>query len=158
MPISSYKGMQMKQMVAQHLGPISHGSSSYEQPSTLSPKESARDYRIARNMPGRFFQGLHKMHIVLPKDEGAKQIATGNDRNAQIQKAQAARQAEFMRQASMPWLSHFMVTETDKQRENNVAMASFVKQRQLSPPSTYGQFYAFMHALSAAFGNLSSGQ
>jgi hypothetical protein len=158
MPVSPYRGMQMKHLVASHLGPVSTGSASRPEPSTLSPRESARDYRISRNMPARFFQGLRKWGTVLPKDEGSKQIATGNDYNAQIAKAQSARQAEFMRQARMDWLNHFMVTKTDKQRENNIAMAAFVKQRQLSPPSTYGQFYAFMHALSAAFGNLSQGQ
>jgi len=37
---------------------------------------------------------------------------------------------------------------------NNPAQASFVSQRQLTVPNAYGQFYAFMKALSAAFGTL----
>ncbi len=48
-----------------------------------------------------------------------------------------------------------MHTPTDAQRLNNPAQAAAFNQRQLSIPSSYGQFYAFMHALAAAFGNLS---
>lgn len=79
--------------------------------------------------------------MVLPKD---------------TEHSQALRQLEWNRQASMPWLSHFMVTSTDKERLNNPGQTALVKQRQLAPPSSYGQFYAFMHALSAAFGTIKS--
>jgi len=70
--------------------------------------------------------------------------------------SQPMRNAEWFRQSAMPWGSHFMVTPTDKQRENNFAMQQHNKQKQLSDPSTYGQFYAFMHAMSAAFGTVRS--
>lgn len=71
-------------------------------------------------------------------------------------KSQPMRNAEWFRQSAMPWGSHFMVTPTDKERENNSAMSQHNRQKQLSDPSTYGQFYAFMHALSAAFGTVRS--
>ncbi len=88
-----------------------------------------------------FYQGLHVQRMVLPND---------------TQNSQALRQLEWNRQAAMPWLSHFMVTPTDAQRLNNPAQTAAMKQRQLAPPSSYGQFYAFMHALSAAFGTIQS--
>jgi hypothetical protein len=72
--------------------------------------------------------------------------------------SQAGRNAEWLRQSAMPWGSHFMITETDKQRENNWAMTQHNAQKQYKDPSTYGQFYAFMHALSAAFGTIRSEQ
>jgi len=71
--------------------------------------------------------------------------------------SQQARINEWWKQSAMPWGNHFMVTETDKQRENSIGLAYQNKQKQLADSSTYGQFYAFMHALSAAFGTIRSG-
>lgn len=65
-----------------------------------------------------------------------------------------SRELEYRRQAAMSWNSNYQETPTDGNRENNYAQNSFVKQRQLSAPSTYGQWRAFMTALSAAFGNV----
>lgn len=141
--ISPHAGMQMKAMVKSHLGPTSHGSASYEQPSTLSPQESQRNYKITSWLNSKNFMGAVVTRVELPHDK---------------QDSHHSRVAEFWRQSAMPWGSQFMQTPTDPQRLNNPAQSSFVKQRQLNVGSTYGQFYAFMHALSAAFGNLSSGK
>jgi hypothetical protein len=140
--LSPHTGMQMKHMVASHLGPTSHGSSSYEQPSTLSPAESDRNYKITARLNAKNFMGNVFTRFVLPHDP---------------EHAHEARAAEYFRQSAMPWGSVYMHTPTDPNRLNNPAQSSFVKQRQLNVGSTYGQFYAFMHALSAAFGNLSTG-
>ncbi len=61
----------------------------------------------------------------------------------------------YFTQLVMPWNNVFMpVTPNQSHRLSNPAQASFVQQRQLTVPNTYDQFYAFMHALSAAFGTL----
>ena len=132
---SPYGGMTMKKIVASRL----------TQTPILDPKESARNQNIAANMRTKSFMGNIVTRFVLPHDG-----ATDDS----IRKAQASRQNEFMRQAVMPWGNSFMSTATDQARLNNNAQASFVRQRQLTIPSSYGSFYAFMHALSAAFGNL----
>ena len=142
-PLSPQHGMLMTAMVRKALGPTSTGTESYPEPSFLDTNESQRNYQVASRLRGMWWKAfMVPRHMVLPKDD-----LDG--------KAQAARDAEWYRQGAEPWKSHFMVTPTDPQRLNNPAHSAFVKQRQLSPPSTYGQFYAFMHALSAAFGNLS---
>jgi hypothetical protein len=136
-------GQRMKQMVKEHLGPVSHGSASYEQPSTLSPQESQRNYKITAWLNSKNFMGNVVTRLTYPHDK------TGS---------QQKRELEWFRQASMPWGDTFMKTPTDPQRLNNPQQQAFVKQRQLTIPDSYGQFYAFMHALSAAFGNLSQGK
>lgn len=141
--MSPNTGMQMKQMVRSHLGPQSTGSDSTPNPSTLSPAESARNYKITAWLNSKNFMGTVFTRFVLPGDT--------DDSHAQ-------RTAEFWRQSAMPWGNTFMVTPTDQQRLNNPAHSSFVKQRQLNVGSDYGRFYAFMHALSAAFGQLNTGQ
>ncbi len=111
------------------------------------PDESQRNYQIAANMRKMaHIVNTTIMRVVLPND------GHGSD---QWKKAQAARQAEWYHQASMPYYSNFMHTPTDAQRLNNPSQAAAFNQRQLSIPSSYGQFFAFMHALSAAFGQLS---
>ncbi len=138
---SPHANMTMATMVKHHLGPVSHGSSSYEEPSTLSPAESARNYKITARLNAKNFMGNIVRWMVLPGDKAD---------------SQKERDAEWFKQASMPWGNTFMHTPTDNERLNNPAQSSFVKQRQLNVGSTYGQFYAFMRALSAAFGNLST--
>jgi hypothetical protein len=64
------------------------------------------------------------------------------------------KKAAYFTQLVMPWNSQFMFTPTDKERLNNPSQHSFMQQRQLTVPNAYGQFYAFMKALSAAFGTL----
>lgn len=73
-----------------------------------------------------------------------------------IAKAQATREQQFRENTGYARFSTFMVTPTDQQRLNNPAQASFVQQRQLTVPNTRNQFYAFMHAIAAAFGTLDS--
>jgi hypothetical protein len=136
-----HANMAMKQMVKSHLGPVAHGSSSYEQPSTLSPVESQRNYKIASWLNAKNFMGNIYTRFVFPGDESNSHTGRAN---------------EFFRQSAMPWGSNFMHTPTDAQRLNNPAMSSFTKIPQKTIPDTYGQFYAFMHAMSAAFGNLQS--
>jgi hypothetical protein len=136
--------MTMKHMVASHLGPQSTGGASTPNPSTLSPAESQRNYQITARLNQKNFMGNIVRRMILPMD---------------TPQSQQQRDAEWFRQAAMPWGSAFMHTPTDPQRLNNPAQSSFTKQRQLNVGSSYGQFYAFMHALSAAFGQLnSSGQ
>lgn len=134
-----HAGMTMKSMVNSHLGPTSHGTSSYVEPSTLSPAESQRNYAIASRLNQKNFMGNVYKWFTLPNDP---------------ENAQTMRRDEYFRQCAMPWGSVFMQTPTDAQRLNNPAQQSFVSQRQLSVPNTYSQFYAFMHAMSAAFGQL----
>jgi hypothetical protein len=142
--LSGYGGMHMKEMVHQHLGPVSSGGSSSPDPSYLDTSESARNYKITARLNAKNFMGNIVTRVELPNDKG--------DDN------QIARNKEWFRQAAMPWGYTWMTTPNQAQRMNNNAQASFVKQRQLSIPNTYGQFYAFMHALSAAFGNLGTGK
>jgi len=111
----------------------------------LDAKESQRAQAIAANMRTQSFQGNTLRRMVLAGD--------GNTDDSR-RKAQAGRTAEWRRQAAMPWGNFFMHTPTDAQRLNNPAQASALKQRQLTIPSSYGQFYAFMHAMSAAFGSV----
>jgi hypothetical protein len=146
-----FSGKSMAQIVAARLAPVNPNGVNY----TTVPQsatESARNYKIAANMRTKDFTGNIVTRVTLPWD--APKGTEPDERGRYIKQAQAARQAEYMRQAAMPWGSQFMVTPTDGARLNNPAQQSFVTQRQLTTPSTYGQFYAFMHAMSAAFGQL----
>lgn len=151
--VSAYRGMTMKKIVAKALAPITPGGVN-DTTVPQSAQESARNQAIASFWNGMNFRGMIIPRVVLPND--AHKDAIGDNRSDQIEKAQARRQAEWNRQSAMPWGNSFMHTPTDAQRLNNPAQQSFVSQRQLTVPNTYGQFYAFMHAMSAAFGNLSS--
>lgn len=106
-----------------------------------SAKESQRNFHIQGYRNAGVLRGGVKINVDLPGD---------------TKDSRAIRRAEQVRQSVQPWGNHFMVTPTDAQRMNNVSQQSFVKQRRLAPPNSYGQFYAFMHALSAAFGSLQS--
>ena len=103
----------------------------------ISEQEGQHDFNLQRFRA--FYQGLLVRRTVLPND---------------TKKSQPLRQMEFNRQSAMPWGNQFMVTATDKDRLDNPSQIAAVSQRQLAPPSTYGQFYAFMNALSAAFGTI----
>jgi len=131
----------MKHIVAHRLAPPTPGGIN----TTTVPqsaRESQRNYAIQGFWSGmNFLVGNVFRRMELPNDDPHG-------------KAQAAREQEWRRQTAMPWGSQFMHTPTDAQRLNNPAHASFVKQRQLTVPSSYGQFYAFMRAMSAAFGQL----
>lgn len=106
-----------------------------------SARESQKNFFIQGFRNAGVLRGGVKINVDLPKDS---------------KDSREARRLEQIRQSVQPWNNAFMVTPTDGQRLNNVSQQSFVKQRQLAPPNSYGQFYAFMHALSAAFGSLQS--
>ena len=106
-----------------------------------STSEGAHNYGLQRFRA--FYQGLHVQRMVLPND---------------VKESQIGRQYEWNRQSSMPWGNSFMVTPTDKGRLSNPAVSAARKQRQLTIPDSYGQFYAFMKALSAAFGTIQGGR
>jgi hypothetical protein len=128
--------MTMQQIVAHKLQTNGEGVN-YTVAATLSPAESKRNYGFQKFL--HYFQGLQDQRVVLPND---------------TEKSQPARDLEQRRQTAEPWKSVFMVTQTDKERENNISQQAYMKQRRLVPDNTYGSFYAFMHALSAAFGQL----
>lgn len=144
---SPFKGMTMAKMIAARQEAT---TPSNNQVASLNPQESKRNYAITARLNAKNFMGMVVTRVVLPKDVPAG--ATDDQAVHLIQKAQAARQTEVYRQASEPWKSRFMMTPTDSQRLNNPGMQQMVSQKQLAPPNTYGQFYAFMHALAAAFG------
>ena len=136
---SNYKGMTVSQIMAAKMlqGPVSTGLNLTTVP--MSADESKRNFGFQKFR--NFYQGLLVQRMELPKD---------------TKDSQAHRQAEWNRQSSMTWGNSFMRTPTDKERLANPAQESFVKQRQLWPPNSYQQWYAFMQAMSAAFGTLRS--
>jgi hypothetical protein len=112
--------------------------------------DSDRIENIQANLRGVAFRNDWTRVIIPGDDCGCGGAASA----ASIKKAQDAREKQFRIEASYGRFSQFMVTPTDQERLNNPAQQSFVQQRQLSIPSTTGQFYAFMHAIAAAFGSL----
>lgn len=141
------KGYTMSCLVKKKMAPPSPGGIDPNYTASLDARESQRNFTIASSMR----QIAHVVNtkiirVALPGDG-----TTDDD----IQKAQNVRQQEWYANVNMPYYSNFMHTPTDAQRLNNPAQMSNVQQRQLTIPNTYGQFYAFMHALSAAFGQLS---
>lgn len=140
-------GKTMSHMVHTRMAPVPQGalSPSYV---PLDAAESARNQAISAGMRKiAHVTNTTIMRVILPNDGRNEE---------EVEKAQAHRQAEWMSQAAMPWGSAFMHTPTDRARLNNPAQASMVSQRQLTIPNSYGQFYAFMHAMSAAFGQLNA--
>lgn len=136
---SNYKGMTCAQIMASKniQGPVGAAINVTTVP--ISAEESKRNFGFQKFRT--FFQGLLVQRMVLPND---------------TQHSQAYRQVEWNRQAAMPWGNAYMRTATDKDRLSNPSQESFVKQRQLVPPNSYQQWYAFMQAMSAAFGSLRS--
>lgn len=118
----------------------------FEQPRYLNPsytsfnqEQGSRDYKITTylndlNFRGMTVNAIMENPLVTPNVEHKKQ--------------------EYYKQLHMQWNNEFMHTPTDINRLGNPAQQSFVAQRQMSIPNVYGQFYAFMKALSAAFGTL----
>src|SRR5260370_29323682 len=127
---SPHKGKTVAQMmVKQHLAPPDCAGINYDVvPQSL--KEGQHNFALQKFR--HFYQGLKVQRMVLPKD---------------TEHSQQLRQLHWNRQAAMPWANHFMVTHTDNQRLNNPGQTALGKQKQLAPPSSYGQFYAFMQAL-----------
>lgn len=107
----------------------------------FSESEGQRDFKIQRNINEMNFRGLTVNAIYA---------------NKLVSQNVAVKKAAYFQQLRMDWNNEFMVTPNQPERLNNPAHASFVRQRQLTVPNAYGQFYAFMRALSAAFGTLQS--
>jgi len=119
---------------------------SLETPRYLNPsytsfdeQQGTRDYKITAQLNEMNFRGLTVTAIM------DNRLVTPNVEQ---------KKEEYYKQLHMQWNNEFMHTPTDKQRLNNPAQDSFVSQRQMTIPNVYGQFYAFMKALSAAFGTL----
>lgn len=136
---SPYKGLTMQKMVAARL--VENGAGINQTvTASLSPAESDRNWRIQQGLIGKTFSSFdHRTRVALPHDQD---------------ESMGQRSQEWRRQLAQPWESAFMVTPTDGKRLNNMSQTSFVQQRRLTVGSTYGQWYAFMHALAAAFGTL----
>ncbi len=141
------KGATMATLVKVKLAPPAPGGIDPNYTASLDARESQRNFTIASSM-------RQIAHIVNTKIIRVALPGDGMDED-QVRKAQDVRQQEWYSNANMPYYSNFMHTPTDAQRLNNPAQMANVQQRQLTIPNTYGQFYAFMHALSAAFGQLS---
>jgi hypothetical protein len=136
---STYKGMTVTQIMAgkKLQPPVGAGINTTTVP--ISGTESKDNYGFAKFR--NFYQGLIVRRMHLPND---------------TRESQAYRQVEWDRQSAMPWGNAYMHTPTDKERLNNPAQKAAVSQRQLVPPNSYQQWYAFMQAMSAAFGSLRS--
>lgn len=109
----------------------------------FSSVEAKRAWGINANLSAKNFRGWDKQRVVLPSD------------NQDVAGKQLSRRNVYYHNAAMARYSQFMVTPSDAQRMNNPQQASFNRQRQLVGPNSTHQFYAFMHALSAAFGQVS---
>ena len=126
----------LSKTIKKALAPPTYLNPSY---TSFSEEEGARDYKIQVAVNEQNFRGMTVTHV-------QNKLVTPN-----LQQ----KRDEYFRQAVMPWNSQFMPPEPSMpQRLNNPMQSSFVTQRQMTIPNTYGQFYAFMHALSAAFGTL----
>lgn len=126
---------QLKNFIKKAMAQPNYLNPSY---TSFSEEEGTRDFKITRNINEINFRGMTVNAV-------GNKLVTPNVQQKKI---------EYFRQLRMEWNNQFMVTPTDKERLNNPAHQSFVSQRQLTTPNVYGQFYAFMRALSAAFGTL----
>ena len=134
---SSYKGHTVAQMMVKSVMPTPDSAGINYDVVPHSMSEGVKNYGLQKFRA--FYQGLHVQRMVLPMDVGESQMG---------------RQLEWNRQSAMPWGNHFMVTPTDKERLGNPGVLAARRQKQLTIPDSYGQFYAFMKALSAAFGTI----
>jgi hypothetical protein len=65
------------------------------------------------------------------------------------------RVAEMQRQYAMDWNNHFMSAANTVDRLNPVGgVTTMAKQKQLTVPNVYSQFYAMMLAMKSSFGSL----
>lgn len=125
----------VKKYVKKALAPPAYLNPSY---TSFSEEQGQRDFKITKNINEMNFRGLTVNAV-------GNKLVTPNVQQKKV---------EYFRQLRMDWNNQFMVTATDKDRLSNPMHKSFVSQRQLTTPNAYGQFYAFMKALSAAFGTL----
>jgi hypothetical protein len=128
----------IKSFFKKALAPPAYLNPSY---TSFSEEEGARDYKITERMQEMNFRG-NTVNAVL----GNKLVTP----NAQVKRD------EYFRQLVMDWNNQFMRVPLQAERMNNPAHMSFVRQPQLTVPNAYGQWYAFMKALSAAFGTIQS--
>lgn len=117
------------------LSPPAYLNPSY---TAFSESEGQVDEKIQRNLSEYNFRGLTTTAV-------GNKLVTPNVQHKTIGTLQEAR---------MDWNNFFMVVPNQAERLNNPMQQSFVTQRQMTVPNVYGQFYAFMKALSAAFGTL----
>lgn len=128
----------VKGFIKKALAPPAYLNPSY---TSFSEQEGMRDYKITQNIQEMNFRG-NTVNLVTEN-----KLVTPNLR---------LKRDEYYRQLVMDWNNHFMVVPLQAERMNNPAHMSFVHQPQLTTPNAYGQFYAFMKALSAAFGTIQS--
>lgn len=152
--MSQHAGLKMKQMVKSHAGAV-NPTASNALPAVLDPAESQRNHAVASNMRTKMFMGNVVTRVALPWD--VKPGTKPEDAHESIIKGQETRAIAQKRQIKMDWFNSFMPDVGQAGRLNNPGMDAMMRQRQLAAPSSYGQFYAFMHALSAAFGNVQGG-
>lgn len=127
--------MSIGSFVKRALAPPQYLNPSY---TPFDEKEGQRSYRITRNINEMNFRGMTVNAV----------------QNHLVSQNVAQKKQAYFQQLRMDWNNVFMVTPTDKERLSNPAQHSFNNQRQMTVPNAYGQFYAFMKALSAAFGTL----
>ena len=131
------QGGKLAKFFRKALAPPAYLNPSY---TSFSEKEGARDYKMTVNMQEMNFRGMTVNAV-------GNKLVTHN-----LQR----KRDEYFRQLVMDWNNHFMIIPLQAERLNNPMQQSFVQQRQLTVPNAYGQFYAFMKALSAAFGTIQS--
>lgn len=136
---SNYKGHTVAQIMAARKIQPPVGAGVYTTTVPISATESKQNFGFAKFR--NFYQGLIVRRMELPND---------------TKQSQAYRQIEWDRNAAMPWNNRYSNSPTDKERLNNPSQKAAVSQKQLWPPNTYQQWYAFMQAMSAAFGSLRS--
>lgn len=130
-------GKRVDAIIKKAMAPPAYLNPSY---TVFDEQQGQRDYKIQTNINEVNFRG-QTVNAVYNK------LVTNNVKS---------KRDATVAQARGEWNNQFMVTPNQGERLNNPAQQSFVSQRQMTVPSTYGQFYAFMHALSAAFGTLQS--
>lgn len=112
---------------------------------SFSAEQGQRDFKITENLQEMNFRGMTVNAISGNIRGNVNTLVTSNVQH---------KRDEYFRQLVMPWNNDFMIEPLQPQRLNNPAQASFNSQPQMSVPNVYQQFYAFMKALSAAFGTL----
>ncbi len=149
--MSAHAGMKMAQMVKSPAGAV-NPTASNALPAVLDPAESQRNHAVASNMRTKMFMGNIITRVALPWD--VKKGTGPEDAHEAHLKAQQMRATQQQAQIRMDWFNQFMPDVGQAGRLNNPGMDAMMRQRQLAGANTYGQFYAFMHAMRAAFGNI----
>ena len=125
----------VRKYISKMMAPPQYLSPSY---TVFSENEGQRDLKIQKSINEQNFRGMTVTAVY----------------NKLVSPNLELKKGETFRQVRMEWNNEFMVVPLQAERMNNPAQSSYMKQRQLTVPNAYGQFYAFMRALSAAFGTL----